>query len=146
MLKCDIRKLFASIDQEILLIILSRSIVDVRIIDLLAVILNSFSSGEKGIGLPLGNLTSQLFANVYMNELDHFIKHGLRVKHYIRYADDFVLFSLHKQETGFWLGEIGSFLRSRLRLRLHPDKIFIKTVVSGVHFLRWVHFPHHRVI
>jgi RNA-directed DNA polymerase len=145
-LKCDIRKFFASIDQEILLNILARNISDVRIVDLLAVILNSFSSGKQSTGLPLGNLTSQLFANVYMNEFDHFIKHRLRITYYLRYADDFALFSQDKQELVRFLKEMDIFLRSRLRLQLHPQKIFLRTFASGVDFLGWVHFPHNRVI
>lgn len=145
-LKCDIRKFFASIDQEILLEILERNIADQCIVDLLTVVLNSFSSSSKGVGLPLGNLTSQLLANVYMNELDQFVKQDLRVKHYIRYADDFVFLSEDRLTLEKWLCDIEKFLWGRLRLRLHPDKVFIKTVASGVDFLGWVHFPQHRVL
>ncbi len=145
-LKCDIRKFFASIDQEILLDILVRYITDVRIVDLFAVVLNSFSSGKQGTGLPLGNLTSQLLANVYMNELDQFIKQQLRVKYYIRYADDFVLLSPDMRTLESWLCALDDFLWTRLRLRLHPKKVFITTIASGIDFLGWVHFPYHRVL
>lgn len=145
-LKCDIRKFFASINQEILLDILARYIADVRIVDLFAVVLNSFSSGKQGTGLPLGNLTSQLLANVYMNELDQFIKQRLLVKHYIRYADDFVLLSPDMRTLESWLCALDDFLWTCLRLRLHPKKVFITTVASGIDFLGWVHFSHHRVI
>lgn len=105
---------------------------------------------EKGVvsrkGLPLGNLTSQLFANVYLNELDQFVKHELKAKWYIRYADDFALLSTEYEELEGWLISIKEFLEERLDLRLHPDKVSIKTVASGVDFLGWVHFPDHRVL
>jgi len=97
-------------------------------------------------GLPLGNLTSQLLVNIYMNEFDQFVKHKLKVKYYIRYADDFVIFSQDKNELSNLLRYIAVFLKDRLKLDLHPDKVFIKTLASGVDFLGWVHFPHHRVL
>ena len=93
MLKCDIKKFFASIDQNILVNILRAYIPDQDIIWLLEEVIGSFYSGRPGIGLPLGNLTSQLFANIYMNEFDQFIKHRIKAKCYIRYADDFVILS-----------------------------------------------------
>ena len=145
-LKCDIRKFFANINHQILFSILGKYIPDQDILSLLQNIVGSFSSGKEGIGLPLGNLTSQLLVNIYMNEFDQFVKHKLKVKYYIRYADDFVIFS-HNQK---WLVEIvryiEQFLRKRLRLELHPDKVFIKTIASGLDFLGWVHFPDHRVL
>ncbi len=102
-LKCDIKKFFASIDQTILLGIVSAYIPDKRINNLITEIVCSFrsdmtldsaaaeSSAISPKGLPLGNLTSQLLVNVYMNEFDQFVKHKLKVKYYIRYADDFVI-------------------------------------------------------
>src|ERR1700687_4678103 len=95
LLKCDIRKFFASVDHAVLLDILASYIGDFEIMLLLQEIIDSFSA-SPGKGLPLGNLTSQLFCNVYMNELDQFVKHKLKAKHYIRYADDFVFFSRNK--------------------------------------------------
>ena len=97
-------------------------------------------------GLPLGNLTSQLFANVYLNEFDQFVKHELGAKWYIRYADDFVILSREKEWLETILSRIEDFLRERLRLELHPDKVFLSTLASGVDFLGWVHFPDHRVL
>ncbi len=91
-LKCDIRKFFHSIDLNVLIDILKQRIPDKNIINLLSEIIFSF----KPNGLPLGNLTSQLFSNVYMNEFDQFVKHKLKVKYYIRYADDFVILSENK--------------------------------------------------
>lgn len=145
-LKCDIRKFFASIHHGILLSILDERIEDKRIVGLLSVVIESFSSGERNVGLPLGNLTSQLFSNVYMNELDQFVKHRLGVKYYIRYADDFVFLSRDRNELQRTLYIVNDFLIRRLRLFLHPSKVFLKTVSSGVDFLGWVHFPKHRVL
>lgn len=145
-LKCDIRKFFASIDQKILLEILRKHIADEETIMLLNKIITSFSSTEIGKGLPLGNLTSQLLVNVYMNEFDQFVKHILKEKYYIRYADDFVILSSNKSELENLIPKIQEFLQTELKLSLHPDKLFIKTFSSGVDFLGWVHFPNHRVI
>ena len=145
-LKGDIRKFFASVDQRILLETLDRRITDKRIVRLLWIILGSFSSGTSGIGLPLGNLTSQLFANAYMDALDQFVKHRLHARHYIRYADDFVIFSDERRYLERLLPMVDDFLRCALGLRLHPKKVEIRTVASGVDFLGWVHFFDHRVL
>lgn len=145
-LKCDIRKFFASIDQKILLDILKGHILNANTIQLISEIVGSFYSTEKGKGLPLGNLTSQLLVNIYMNEFDHWMKHVMKAKYYIRYADDFVILSEDKD----WLLEltpkIADFLEEHLKLSLHPNKISLKTFASGVDFLGWVHFPNHRVL
>ncbi len=145
-LKCDVRKFFASIDQERLLRILEKRIPDRDLLWLLGQIVRSFESTGAGLGLPLGNLTSQLLVNIYMNEFDQFVKHKLKSKAYVRYADDFVLLSQDKAELEQLLPRIEAFLWDELRLTLHPDKVFIKTLASGVDFLGWVHFPDHRVV
>lgn len=145
-LKCDIRKFFASIDHAALIGILESRIDDPEIIGLLREVIESFSSVAPGVGLPLGNLTSQLLVNIYMNKFDQFIKHELRVTHYIRYADDFVIFSSNCAWLETILPEINNFLTNRLRLTLHPKKVSIETLASGVDFLGWVHFPDHRVL
>lgn len=144
-LKCDIRKFFASIDHAVLLQILSQYIPDLGILLLLENIIDSFSV-SPGVGLPLGNLTSQLFCNVYMNELDQFIKHKLRAKYYVRYADDFVILSDTRESLENILPLISEFLNDRLKLSLHPNKVYIKTFASGVDFLGWTFFPTHKVI
>ena len=144
-LKCDIRKFFASVDHEILLGILRSHIPDLKILWLLSEVISSFSV-KPSVGLPLGNLTSQLLVNIYMNELDQFAKHQMKAKYYIRYADDFVLLSDSRTELEQKIPIIRDFLISRLKLTLHPNKVFIKTLVSGVDFLGWVHFPDHRVL
>jgi retron-type reverse transcriptase len=145
-LKCDVRKFFASIDQRILIRIVDPYIADKRIVRPLETIVRSFSSSTEGIGLPLGNLTSQLFANVYMNVFDQFMKQHLRVKHYIRYADDFVILSREREYLERLLPILEKFLWQVLHLRLHPEKIELRTVASGVDFLGWVHFSDHRVL
>jgi retron-type reverse transcriptase len=145
-LKCDIRKFFASIDHAILLKILSAYIPDKNILWLLEEVIKSFDSGKFGKGLPLGNLTSQLFCNIYMNEFDQFVKHQLKQKYYIRYADDFCFFSRNKNALLKIVPQISIFLKHQLKLQLHPNKLFIKAMASGVDFLGWVHFPYHRVL
>ncbi len=145
-LKCDIKKFFHSIDQQILLRILQKYIPDKNIINLLRKIITSFNYSKKGLGLPLGNLTSQIFANIYMNEFDQFIKHKLKIKYYIRYADDFVILSDDKNYLENIISLIKDFLKNDLNLEMHPDKIFIRTFSSGADFLGWVNFPHHKVI
>ncbi|MEK7193082.1 MAG: RNA-directed DNA polymerase, partial [Patescibacteria group bacterium] len=84
--------------------------------------------------------------NIYMNEFDQFVKHGLKVKNYVRYADDFVFVSEDKALLGAQLVKIDEFLRKSLKIELHPNKVSISTLASGVDFLGWVHFPHHRVL
>ena len=145
-LKCDIRKFFASIDQKMLLEILRKYIPDRDIIHLIKKIVGSFHTTALGKGLPLGNLTSQLLVNIYMNEFDQFVKHKLKVKYYIRYADDFVAMSTDIGWLENILSQIKNFLRTKLRLELHPDKVSIETLAAGVDFLGWVHFPDYRVL
>jgi len=145
-LKCDVKQFFATIDHGTLIAILRAHIQDQEIVELLAEVIQSFRSGQSGIGLPLGNLTSQLFANVYMNRLDHFVKHALRARHYIRYSDDFVILSMDRVWLEAILPQIDGFLRAELKLSLHPGKVSIHTAASGIDFLGWVHFPDHRVL
>lgn len=152
-LKCDIKKFFASINHDILKNILEKHINDKDILCLLNQIIDSFHtftnsklSHPVGKGLPLGNLTSQLLVNIYMNKFDQFVKHKLKVKYYIRYADDFVVFSENKEYLKNTLKQMEEFLEIKLKLQMHPDKVFIKTLFSGVDFLGWVNFPKHRVL
>ena len=144
-LKCDIKKFFDNIDHEILIYILKGYIPDKDIIWLLSDIIRSFSS-KPNKGLPLGNLTSQLLVNIYMNQFDQFVKHKLKVKYYIRYADDFVVLSQDKSWLEELFPKVGDFLSENFKLNLHPDKIFIKTLNSGIDFLGWIHFPDHRIL
>jgi RNA-directed DNA polymerase len=119
---------------------------DKDIVALIAEIIESFHSTEKGIGLPLGNLTSQLFVNIYMNEFDQFMKHKIKAKYYIRYADDFVILSEDKEWLKSVVVSIQDFLTQKLHLSLHPKKVSISTIALGVDFLGWILFPDHRVV
>lgn len=147
-LKCDIRKFFDSVDHGILLNLLERRIKDKDVIWLLREIIGSFSTSgtlfEKR-GLPIGNLTSQLFANVYMNEFDQFIKHELKVRYYARYTDDFVILLETDRDFDYLLKKITDFLRGELRLELHPHKVMVRKLHHGVDFLGYVVFPHHKL-
>lgn len=145
-LKCDIKRFFENIDHEVLKDILRKHISGERVIWLLSEVIGSFSSRRERIGLPLGNLTSQLFVNVYMNEFDQFVKHRLKARHYLRYADDFVILSENREWLESVVIPIQKFLKDELKLELHSDKVFIKSLASGVDFLGWVHFPDHRVL
>jgi hypothetical protein len=99
---------------------------------------------EKGI--PLGNLTSQYFANVYLNELDRFIKHELRIKYYVRYTDDFLILNSDKNYLLELIEPINIFLNNRLKLNLHPDKIIVRKYNQGIDFLGYVTLPYYRVL
>lgn len=152
-LKCDIKKFFASIDHQILLNLLKKKIKDKNILWLLSEVIESFS-GEGALvsqgvplrgykGIPLGNLTSQIFANVYLNELDQFVKHKLKVRYYLRYADDFIFLSWDKDTLQRTIVPIGDFLKDKLRLDLHPNKIIIRRLDNGIDFLGYIVLPHY---
>ncbi|MCB9802923.1 group II intron reverse transcriptase domain-containing protein [Candidatus Nomurabacteria bacterium] len=144
-LKCDIQKFFANIDHNILKDILSQYIKDQNILWLLSKVIDSFETSSNK-GLPLGNLTSQLFINIYMNEFDQYVKHKLKQKYYIRYADDFVFLSQSKEDLLKLLPQIKNFLGKKLQLSLHPKKVSLTTLASGVDYLGYVNFPNYRVL
>ncbi len=144
-LKCDIRKFFASIDHFVLAELLAREIEDRQLLRMLYGIIESFHT-YPGKGIPLGNLTSQLFANIYMDPFDKFVKYSLRVKYYVRYADDFIFLSTSRTELLCVLRSVQELLSQELALDLHPDKVFLKTLSSGMDFLGWTHFPYHRAL
>ena len=81
-----------------------------------------------------------------MHEFDMFIKQELKIKYYLRYADDFAIFSDNKRYLEELLPKMEKFLNERLKLKLHENKVYIKTYASGVDFLGWIHFPKHRVL
>lgn len=142
--KCDVKKFFASIDHEILITLLKTKMCDVSILRLLKEVVYSFTAnGEKGKGIPLGNLTSQVFANIYLNEFDQFIKHTLKIKYYLRYADDFLIISNRKEELEAYLKPISNFLEEKLKLELHPKKIIFRNLYWGIDFLGYVILPHY---
>lgn len=138
-LKFDIKKCFASVNQNILLQILFDKIEDAKIFHLLQIIIKSFDKG-----LPLGNLTSQLFINIYLHELDFYCKQNLKVKYYIRYADDVICMFENKNEAENMINEIKIFTREKLKLEIH--KVSIKTIYGGVDFLGFMHFPKYRIL
>ena len=140
-LKCDIKKFFDSINQEILINLIKKQIQDENTIWLLQGIIKSFNKG-----IPLGNVTSQIFANIYLNELDHFAKRHLKIKYYIRYCDDFVILSGNKLYLENLIIKIDNFLENNLKLSLHPNKIIIKKYHQGIDFLGYVSFPYHRIL
>jgi len=144
-LKCDIRKFFFSIDHEILLRLISRRVQDEEVLGLVRGIVRSFND-DTGKGIPIGNLTSQLFANVYLDELDKFVKHDLKVKYYIRYCDDFVVLSDNTVYLESARGEIERFLQETLKLSFHEDKVTIRKFSQGIDFLGYVVLPHHTVL
>ena len=96
--------------------------------------------------MPLGNLTSQFFANVYLNELDKFVKHKLRVRYYIRYVDDFVILHKSKRQLEIWKDEIDTFLKDNLKIHLHPDKSKVINLSRGVDFVGFRNFYHHKLL
>lgn len=144
-LKCDIRKFFDSIDQKILLDLVVRKIDDKKLFSLVRQIIISFKK-TPGKGLPLGNVTSQLFANIYLNVLDQFVKHKLKAKFYARYCDDFIIGSCSLDYLRFCLAEIKKFCDKQLLLEIHPNKISLGKINLGTDFLGYVNLPHRRVL
>lgn len=130
--KADVQKFFYSIDRNIVKQVVRRKVTCPRTLETLDRIIDS-SPGD--IGLPLGNLTSQLLANVLMNEIDHYIKRTLGVKRYVRYADDLIVVVDGKAQAGDVLGCIEAFGRDVLRLTFPPRKCFIRPMKGGVETL-----------
>lgn len=140
--KADIKHYFKEINRSILIKIIRRKIFDEETIWLINSILNNF---EGNLGMPLGNLTSQFFANVYLNELDQFVKHKLEAKDYIRYVDDFVILHKSKIQLESWKKGIEIFLKEKLKLELHPDKSKIINLSRGVDFVGFRNFYYHKL-
>jgi hypothetical protein len=140
----DIKSYFASVDHGVLLGLLGRRIGDPRLLDLLASLVAH--GGERpGRGMPIGNLTSQLFANVYLDALDHFVKENLRVRHYIRYMDDFLLLAADRGEARERRTEVRAFLAERLRLDLNGRRVIIAPIAEPCDLLGYVHHADGRV-
>ncbi len=143
-IKCDIRRFFDSVDHEILLKLLRVKVEDERLISLLEQIIRTFEV-VPGKGIPIGNLTSQLFANVYMDPLDKFVKHHLKARHYLRYADDFLILATTESELLGYFIEMNRFLKDSLKLELHPNKISLLKLSWGIDFVGYVALPHYAV-
>lgn len=160
-LKADIQKFFPSMDHEICKELVARKIKDPNVLWLVNRIIDGsnpqeevvnyfsgddlFTPGERRRGIPIGNQTSQFFANVYLDPLDHFVKDRLGIKGYVRYVDDFLVFSDDKNYLADVREQIRVFL-IRLRLRLHPKKNVIFPVKDGIRFLGYRVFPTHRLL
>lgn len=158
-LKCDIKEYFPSIDLEILKTLIRRCIRDPQVLWLIDTIIDYsneqievidhfpgddlFTPLKRRKGLPIGNLTSQNFANFYLSPLDHFIKETLRCPAYVRYVDDFTLFGNDKAELQRSLAAIMRFLE-RLRLKLNLNRCTIFPSSAGGRFLGQIVFPTHR--
>jgi hypothetical protein len=145
-LKADIRHYFDSVDQRILLRILERKIKDRRLICLIRTILQNHRTTIPGKGMPLGNLTSQFFANVYLDCLDHFIKHNLKARYYIRYVDDFAILHACKKTLMQWKQMIDEFLNRRLEIELHPEKSKVIALGNGITLLGYRIFFCYRLL
>jgi retron-type reverse transcriptase len=159
-LKCDLQKYFQSIDHEILFEIISEKIKCEKTLWLIKEIIGSrndksyifyfqqdnlFTPCHRKKGIPIGNLTSQFFANVYLNGFDHFVKKELGVKYYIRYVDDFVLLDNFKERLHEAKKKIEEYL-DKLRLKLHWRKSRVYRVKDGINFLGYRIFPTHRLL
>jgi len=143
-LKMDVEKYFERIDHSVLLSLVARKIKDKKILNLVEGIVknNDTSSGSNsGKGLPIGNLTSQFFANIYLDPLDHFVKDELGLPGYLRYMDDMVCFSNSRESLRGLLEEVRSFLLERLKLRLNPKSTFSNCRLNGLPFLGFRVFP-----
>ena len=154
-MKCDISKYFYSIDQHKLKEIISRKIKDENVLWLMGKIIDSHSEMkipahvennyyfEQRKGIPIGNLTSQLFSNIYLNELDYFVKNNLRIKHYVRYVDDFVIIEKDAKLLQDYFRKIKLFLSENLFLKLEKEKTQINKISFGVDFIGFVAFKHY---
>lgn len=142
----DISKYFSSINHKILLYLIKKKIIDEKVLWLIKEISNSTYDKEPGVGIPIGNLTSQLFANIYLNKLDQFVKYRLRVKYYLRYMDDFLILDHHKKKLHQVKEEIREFLQDGLGLELHPKKANIFPIEGGIDFLGYQIFENYRLL
>ena len=137
-MKCDISKYFDSINHAILFSLIKRKIKDKRIIWLIQEIIKSSYKDEAGKGIPIGNLTSQLFANIYLNKLDQFVKRDLKKRNFIRYMDDFIILEREKKEMHLLKEKIKIFLRENLRLEFNPKKADVSPLFLGIDFLGYI--------
>lgn len=144
-IKADIHHYFQSIDHEVLKQEVRRYISDKAVLKLLDHIIDHNGIYPDGVGIPVGNLTSQLFANVYLNILDHYIKHNLHVHYYIRYMDDFIILGEDPAELKELLQQINAFIEEHLHLHLNP-KTTIIAAKNGVDFVGYRHFPAFRIL
>ncbi|MBI3632038.1 MAG: group II intron reverse transcriptase domain-containing protein [Candidatus Vogelbacteria bacterium] len=144
-LKCDIKKFFDSIDHEILIKTISKNLPCQDTLSLLRNIIESFEVKSKK-GLPLGNLTSQLLSNVYLDRLDQFVKREPRVKYYIRYADDILILDRDKRVLEEVFLQMSEFVQDNLQIKFHDHKTTFQKWHNGIDVLGYISFPYHRVM
>ena len=144
-IKADIHHYFQSINHEILKAEIRKVIKDAGALVLIDRIIDHNGQMPDGVGIPVGNLTSQLFANIYLNKLDQYIKHTLGAKDYMRYMDDFIILSPDKEQLRHWLADIERFLRDELKLELNP-KTTILSAKNGIDFVGYKHRATHRKV
>ena len=137
-LKCDISKFYPSVDQDILMAIIEKKIKCRDTLWLLDEIVHSFPGGKN---VPIGNYTSQWFGNLYLNELDQYVKNELGIRDYVRYCDDFCLFSDDKAVLRNASGKINDFIGEKLSLKFSKCNLF--PVSQGVDFLGYRHFDNY---
>ena len=145
----DIQRFFDTIDHATLKHLIRKKIKDDAVLHLTDMIIDSFvmhQTPQGATGLPLGNVTSQLFSNIYLHPLDHFVKQTLQQRHYLRYCDDFILVSPCKKTLRAQMARIQDFLTNQLFLTLHPKKIVFRKWQQGIDFLGYIFLPHHRLV
>lgn len=143
-LKTDIRKYFENIDHGILMSLIKKKIKDEKLISVVEKIIKNSDvsrNSSSGKGLPVGNLTSQFFANIYLDHFDHYIKDHLKIKCYIRYMDDLVFFSENKENLKEILALMNNFIKEYLHLKLKIKATYINTRHNGLSFLGMRIFP-----
>lgn len=141
-IKCDVRKYFESISHKILFNILKNEVEDSGILSLIEKIIKSFNGKlENGCGIPLGNITSQIFANVYLNELDKFVKNELKLKHYLRYNDDFAVLGSDEDKLFGDIQKIKRFVSENLLLELPEKKTVFRKLKWGIDFCGYIILP-----
>ena len=155
-LKCDVKKFFHSINHDILISIIQKKVIDPEMIWLIKLLLESFpiraqfererERERESKACPIGNLTSQLFANIYLNELDQYVTRELHIKNYIRYTDDFVVVHHNREFLAQLITTIRVFLHVELDLKLHPNKVSIRKYRQGIDFLGYVALPRATVL
>ncbi len=144
--QCDIAKYFDSISHNILIRLIKKKITCLKTMALIKEIINSSFKKDLGTGIPIGNLTSQLFANIYLNELDQFVKRELKSVYYIRYMDDFLFLSENKNELKELSKIIKQFLYHKLNLIINPKKIIISPCSIGINFLGYIIFKDYALL
>lgn len=133
--RSDVQKFFDNVDHGVLFELLKRRVKDRRALLLIREVLKSYSTHTEGVGIPIGNLTSQVFSNIYLNELDRFVKHVLHPQAYLRYGDDFVLFEADEKKLKNMKAVITEFLSDKLKLTMHSKNNLIIKARHGLKFL-----------